>query len=522
MSWLDIIRMAIHNLRRRPFRTILNLLGIVLGTVMVLMTMAGSEGVKHALHSVLESSDFTRKVIARRTSKVSEEDLDQSRWKISQPMSAARRERMEESLKKFLLEEKRKTDGRYRQINQETLKQFGELHNVIEVVPQLRVNFKLSMGEFDQTIYGEGVSPKVSGLNERIVSGEMLTASDRNGILIHELMAYRMGCVTQQELDALVGTEVVCSFKTSGKPNQLASALTAIEGGDLQKLVSQNPLILGFIKQLGGNVDNLRSLTDEQKQLLRKSIGSLGESDSPQPPVVERRFKIKGVYHSIAEDNLFDLFSQLRFDSKRPVLFHYETATDLQVDVGGIKEFYSATLHVDRFAHVKQVEDDLGELGYDTFSARAMIERIDNRISRISRVIYVVALIILVVTGIAISNTLIISVMERTSEFGIMKSLGARDNQIVGLMFVEGALLGAVGAVLATLASLLIGMFGQSLVRDYVEGRVNEQVSGEMFMFSPWATLVALMVSVLLCAVASVIPAWRAARLDPIVAMRKN
>ena len=57
MKLLDIVRMAIHNLRRRPLRTLLNLLGIKLGTTAILMTAAGSRGVKDSLHSLLEDSE---------------------------------------------------------------------------------------------------------------------------------------------------------------------------------------------------------------------------------------------------------------------------------------------------------------------------------------------------------------------------------------------------------------------------------------------------------------------------------
>ena len=63
MRLLDIATMAIHNLRRRPSRTLLNLLGITLGATTILMTAAGSDGVKNSLHSLLEKSEFTRKVM---------------------------------------------------------------------------------------------------------------------------------------------------------------------------------------------------------------------------------------------------------------------------------------------------------------------------------------------------------------------------------------------------------------------------------------------------------------------------
>ena len=150
------------------------------------------------------------------------------------------------------------------------------------------------------------------------------------------------------------------------------------------------------------------------------------------------------------------------------------------------------------------------------------MSHIDQRIDDISKVIYFIALSVLIITAIAISNALIVSVTERTQEFGIIKSLGARTKHIVWLMFIEGALLGAVGAALAVVLSVAIGKLGQGYLRQYIEGRVNHSISGDLFSFSPLWIAIAILAAMIVCSLASVIPAWRAARLDPVIAMQKN
>ena len=129
---------------------------------------------------------------------------------------------------------------------------------------------------------------------------------------------------------------------------------------------------------------------------------------------------------------------------------------------------------------------------------------------------------ILLTAAVGISNTLIISVVERTPEFGIMKSIGARDSHLLKLMIAEGAILGGIGAAIAILLSVLIGFLGQSLLKMYVESRMQTEVGGNLFQFSLLPALLILLISVTLCVTASLLPAWRAARLDPVVAMRRT
>ena len=149
------------------------------------------------------------------------------------------------------------------------------------------------------------------------------------------------------------------------------------------------------------------------------------------------------------------------------------------------------------------------------------MKQVDREIGRVSWIFYGLALVILLIAAIGISNTLIISVLQRTPEFGIMKALGATDGQVLKMMICEGFLLGIAGAFVAFLISNLIARGGHWILESYVESRINYELSGRLFYFS-WVSLAAVTgLSVLICVTASLLPAYRAARLDPIVAMRQ-
>ncbi|MFB6102448.1 MAG: ABC transporter permease [Haloplanus sp.] len=135
------------------------------------------------------------------------------------------------------------------------------------------------------------------------------------------------------------------------------------------------------------------------------------------------------------------------------------------------------------------------------------VERIGAVIERITRFVTGVAVIGLVVGAIGIANIMLVSVTERTREIGVMKAVGARNRDVMGLFLVEAGLLGAIGAVLALPLGVAVG-YGATLYADVG------------FAFAPMWTGLAVVVGVVVGVVAGLYPAWRAARVDPIDALR--
>ena len=118
-----------------------------------------------------------------------------------------------------------------------------------------------------------------------------------------------------------------------------------------------------------------------------------------------------------------------------------------------------------------------------------------------------VAVISLVVGAIGIANIMLVSVTERTREIGIMKAVGARDRDVLGLFLIEAVVLGLVGALLGTVVGLLAGYAGTLFV--------------DLPFVVPWEWgVVAVVVGVLVGVGAGLYPAWNAARIDPIDALR--
>lgn len=121
-------------------------------------------------------------------------------------------------------------------------------------------------------------------------------------------------------------------------------------------------------------------------------------------------------------------------------------------------------------------------------------------------VILLVPTIALVVGAIVIMNIMLVAVTERTREIGIRKSLGARQGDILKQFLFEAATLSAIGGILGLICAELIGFLVSAALLPTV---------------IPWyAAVIAIGVSAIVGIVAGLYPAWKAARLDPIEALR--
>jgi putative ABC transport system permease protein len=153
--------------------------------------------------------------------------------------------------------------------------------------------------------------------------------------------------------------------------------------------------------------------------------------------------------------------------------------------------------------------------GYTVVSAMDMIRQINIVFIVLEGFMAAIGGIGLVVSLFGIANTMAMAVLERTREIGVMKALGARDRDIGRLFLVEAATLGglggAVGLALAWLAGKLINVIAHLL-------QVPADVS--LFHVTWWLAAGAVGFAVLVSVVAGTLPARRAARLEPVAALR--
>ena len=151
-----------------------------------------------------------------------------------------------------------------------------------------------------------------------------------------------------------------------------------------------------------------------------------------------------------------------------------------------------------------------GELDVTVVTQDAVVAGLGSILSMLTLVLAGIAAISLSVAGIGIMNVMLVSVSERTSEIGLLKALGAAPGQILSLFVAEAALLSGIGGLIG----LALGWGGVVLLVRAMPA----------FPASPpaWAVVAAMVTSLLVGVVFGLVPARKAMRLDPVVALGKR
>jgi putative ABC transport system permease protein len=189
--------------------------------------------------------------------------------------------------------------------------------------------------------------------------------------------------------------------------------------------------------------------------------------------------------------------------SAAQALFNTESLFRLLIQVRGREEMTrvrDAVIETIRLRH--QGERDVTVITQD-----ALLATFDRIFTALTLTLAGIASISLAVAGVLIMNVMLVSVSQRTAEVGLLKAIGARRSQITALFLTEAILLSAAGAA----AGLVIG-----LAVDWVVGRIYPALP----LHPPsWAIALAILTAILSGVVFGLMPARRAAKLDPVEAL---
>ena len=182
------------------------------------------------------------------------------------------------------------------------------------------------------------------------------------------------------------------------------------------------------------------------------------------------------------------------------------------------KSYMTLTVRVKDPGKVAAVQDAIGQMGFRTFSVLDATKSLRRFFTVLDLFLGIFGSLALAVATLAIINTLVMAVLERRREIGVMKAIGASDQDVKKLFFTEAGAMGFLGGVLGILLGLAIGKginFGTAI---YLTRR---QLPAEAVWSMPlWLVGAAIVFSIVVSLMAGLYPASRAARLDPVQTLK--
>jgi putative ABC transport system permease protein len=161
----------------------------------------------------------------------------------------------------------------------------------------------------------------------------------------------------------------------------------------------------------------------------------------------------------------------------------------------------------------------LREEGYRVQSLELILQQANRVFAVINVMLASVGGLALFVACLGIVNTMIMAIYERTREIGTLKAIGASRGDIRGMFMLEAGLIGLLGGAVGIVGGWLVGLLLNQVIGWYIE-RESLPLSATFFVTPWWLALAALGFAALVGVVAGLYPAARAARLDPLVALR--
>jgi putative ABC transport system permease protein len=176
------------------------------------------------------------------------------------------------------------------------------------------------------------------------------------------------------------------------------------------------------------------------------------------------------------------------------------------------------TVRVKNSSQAEQVQDAIKRMKFGTYSFLDATKNIRRFFAILDGFLGIFGSLALAVASLAIVNTLVMAVLERRREIGIMKALGASDVDIRKIFFAEAAAMGAAGGVLGVLLGWGIGRVINAGTNFWL---ARNKLPAENFWFVPWwLVLSAIVFAIGVSILSGLYPASRAAKLDPVQALR--
>lgn len=474
MSFWDILHLALRNLRQAKLRATLTTMGVIVGTAVIVTMVSFGLGLQSNMLERFKALDLFNEiqVFGRGLSSLV------GRGPRDEGDRSSRRER-----------------NATRILDDAGLKEIAAIPGVMYVEPS--VNFGAFVRTNDkvltQTVGGTNV-PNVSSRFQHFAAGKMISSPTA--------------------AEAVVTERFVRDFGFANPADAVGKTLELLAPPDENK--------------------------DEEEETPNFFGIPLDDPGLDESNVVEvRRFTIAGVLGELKEGAAqgglrgmmpgarvyipLDVAHQWNLAHRGPMS---QVALALARQQGNLAEgqsegYDAAVVRVTDPVHLTEVRAKITELGFGSFSIVDELDQIRLVFLIIDSVLGLLGGISLLVASFGIANTMIMSILERTREIGIMKAIGAENREIKLIFFVEAAVIGLTGGVVGVLLAWGIDGLANRLAYRFIL-KPQGATFVDFFSIPPYLWIGAILFALLISIAAALYPASRAARIDPVRALRHD
>jgi putative ABC transport system permease protein len=462
VTFSDAISLALRNLRQSKLRTGLTMLGVAIG----IASLAGMVSLGVGLQDQFVGR-FTRSGMF--------DSVTVLPGNVQLNFGPGRGGRGRGSRRPDL-QVGRDDDAPRKPLDDASLTELAGLEHVREVYPTIRVPVELKFGDVTEypIVTGIPMSAKDSGGFQKIAHGEFLRNDTDNACMLSLEMANRL---VTSEPGQLVGREVTLSYASSVQGPAMPMPMLPIPMPVTQvQRVEMKCRVIGIVERETGPM----------------AIGGAMVSGLMLPLPRTREI------------------NQQAWNAQRTVLRGR----------GSDSLYQTVTVKVTRAQHTQDVQAAVQKLGYSAFSVNDTLEGAKRAFLILDIILGLVGSIALAVASLGIMNTMVMSILERTREIGIMKAIGGSDSDVRRIFLIEASIIGFLGGI----AGIILGWGVGRIINFGANYYIVQQggTAGNLFALPIWLIAAALGFSVFVSLAAGAYPARRAARLDPIHALRHD
>ncbi len=450
MKFLDLLRMSSSNLWKRKVRTILTVLGVVIGVASIVVMISLGLGLSRSLMEEYESYGSLTEITVYEPYSYDGNDKDIKR------------------------------------LDDELIRTIEGIEHVEDVYPVMQMSAIARYGAYENYLMLRAMPVEaIANLGIEIGEGSLPSASD-------------------DELKFFYGYQVIQDFTNS------RTGAGYWQTGQLPDIDMMNdPIFIIF---------------DTDAYWQSKSPG--GEGQQPVKPPKKYLIEASGVQLTPPEGE-YAMYGWYTFCDIEKLIPELKKIFKNKVIPGQpstktgkpYKEiFYNQLLvQVDELDNVTDIQSQLTEMGYEANSNAEWIESNQKTMGYVQAVLGGIGAVSLFVAAIGITNTMMMSIYERTKEIGVMKVLGCDLRNIRSLFLMEAGFIGFIGGVIGLVFSYTIS----AVINRLAAGAENMMIttSSSISYIPLWLAGLSLVFAIMVGMVAGFFPALRAMKLSPLAAI---